>query len=46
MISFLLTYMNIFSYKIMGLSGNLERARHLKDIAERLYASESLIKKD
>ncbi|GCW47050.1 transcriptional activator [Escherichia coli] len=45
-ISFLLTYMNIFSYKIMGIiGGDLERAWHLKDIAERLYASESLIKK-
>ncbi|EDE3185389.1 helix-turn-helix domain-containing protein [Salmonella enterica subsp. enterica serovar Saintpaul] len=45
-ISFLLTYMNTFSYKIMGIiGGDLERAWHLKDIAARLYASESLIKK-
>lgn len=46
-ISFLLTHMNTFSYKIIGIIGgrDLERAWHLKDIAERLYASESLIKK-
>ncbi len=44
--SFLLTHMNTLSYKIMGIiAGDLAHPWHLKDIAERLYASESLIKK-
>ncbi len=44
--SFLLKHMNTLSYKIMGIiGGDLALPWHLKDIAERLYASESLIKK-
>ncbi|HCB8130088.1 TPA: helix-turn-helix domain-containing protein [Escherichia coli] len=45
-ISFLLTHMNTFTFKIMGiLGGDLTRSWHLKDVSDLIYVSESLIKK-
>ncbi len=45
-ISFLLTYLNTFTNKITGvMCVDLSRQWHLKDIADMIYASESLIKK-
>lgn len=44
--SFILTNINTFTCKITGIiSFNIERQWHLKDIAELIYTSESLIKK-
>lgn len=44
--SFILTNINTFTCKITGIiSFNIERQWHLKDIAELIYTSESLIKR-